>query len=74
MMTAHRILKSEVFVMKRKVYWSVERSVWGAIKPVHYYFREKENAEMLAHENEYCGCPEKHTASLNVYEQIIFED
>lgn len=60
--------------MKRKVYWVVEKAVWGAIKPVHFYFRKKENAEIFAHETEYCGCPEKHTASPCAYEKIMFED
>lgn len=60
--------------MKRKVYWSVEKAVWGAIKPVHFFFKEKANAERFAHENEYCGCPEKHTATENVYAKIPFEE
>lgn len=60
--------------MKRKVYWSVEKAVWGENKPVHFYFRKKANAEIFAHENEYCACPEKHTATENAYSQIKFEE
>ena len=59
--------------MKRKVYWSVEKAVWGANNPVHFFFRKKANAEKFAHENEYCGYPEKHTATENVYAEIPFE-
>lgn len=59
--------------MKRKVYWSVEKAVWGAISPVHYYFRSKENADRFS-DDDYCGYPEKHTASDNTYAQIMFED
>lgn len=59
--------------MKRKVYWSVEKAVWGGIKPTHYYFRNKENAERFA-ENDYTGYPERHTATETAYAQIMFED
>lgn len=58
---------------ERKVYWTVEKAVWGAIKPVHYFFRNKENADRFA-EQDYCGYPEKHTARPDAYDQIMFED
>lgn len=57
----------------KKVYWSVKMSVWGAINPVHYYFRSKENAEKFA-ERDYCDKPKKHTVKPETYAQIIFED
>ena len=60
--------------MKRKVYWSVEKAVWGANKSVHFFFMKKANAEKFAHDNECCRYPEKHTATENVYAEIPFEE